>query len=573
MLRSIRSRLLALVLAVALPLLGVLVWVFWAEISRVHNSARDLALRIARSIASDLRLSHEHPRALFDQMSKRAKVRHPRPNDCDTYFDIVDFYPQYLNLLLYDTAGNIVCSSTPSAADARYSAVIEPAITKYLRAAHSGKLETMVAPIRGKWISVVFQPVMDGPKTTGVLALEEYLDLEVDPYPNGTVVTIVDGHGRIIARSPDGPRWIGHSIQEAGLSGLALQGNEGRAEARGIDGVLRQYGYTRVQGSDWLLYVGIPAGVARSAVRSLIVRGITAGLIICALVVLLALQLAATIKSPLDVLANAAQHVAEEGYSGQVPANGPREVAVVGQAFNRMIESRSDAEKALNDSRIQLQALSKKLLDVQEEERSRIAREIHDELGQLLTALNMDIGGLLKSAEPLTPDQKTMSRRIRQALMETMTSVQRIAAELRPAALDDFGLVAAIESDVNNFEQRTGVECDLSFPDDTVSLGPDVDAAIYRIVQEAMTNVARHSDATRIEIRLRRRPDEMLVEIRDDGKGIAPHKLRDRASLGIAGMRERAHRIGAILEVEGIEGHGTIVSVRIPLQNRRAESS
>src|SRR5437763_10152497 len=161
--------------------------------------------------------------------------------------------------------------------------------------------------------------------------------------------------------------------------------------------------------------------------------------------------------------------------------------------------------------------------------------------------MNMDNGGLLKSAEPLSSEQKTMARRIRQALGETITSVQRIAAELRPAALDDFGLVAAIESDVQQFEERTGIECDLSFPDDAISLGPDVDAAIYRIVQEAMTNVARHSDATRMEIRLRRRPEETLVEIRDDGKGIASHKLRARTSLGIAGMRERASRIGGTL--------------------------
>ena len=195
--------------------------------------------------------------------------------------------------------------------------------------------------------------------------------------------------------------------------------------------------------------------------------------------------------------------MADEGYSGSVPDDGPREIAVVAQAFNRMIDNRSDAERALVDSRGQLEALSKKLLDVQEEERSRIAREIHDELGQLLTALKMDIGGLLISAEPLNPDQKMMARRIRQALTQTISSVQRISAELRPAALDDFGLIAAIESDVHTFEERTGVECDLSFPSDTLTFGSEVDAAIYRIVQEAMTNVARHSDATRLEIKLR----------------------------------------------------------------------
>ena len=566
MFRSIRSRLLGLVVSVALPLFGVLTWVLWAEISRVHNSARDLALRIAVSSAADIRSANERPRALLKRMADRSKIRRAEAHDCDPYFDIVDFYPQYLNLLLYDLEGNLVCSATPSRADAALTAMAEPIIRTHLRNSGASSFQTLVLPIRGKWIAVLFEPVLEGTRLKGILALEEYLDLDVNAYPNGTVVTIIDGRGRVVARSPEGVDWVGRNIGATSLGRMALEGRESRAEARGIDGVLRQYGFTRVEGSDWRVFVGIPAGVARAAVRLLLQRGIAAGLLIFLVMLLFALQLAARIKTPLDGLAHAAQRVAEEGYSGRVPAEGPREIAVVGQAFNRMIESRSDAERAVIESRAQLEALSKKLLEVQEEERSRIAREIHDELGQLLTALNMDIGGLLKSAEPLSAEQTTMTRRIRQALTETMSSVQRIASELRPAALDDFGLVAAIESDAQTFEQRTGIECDLSFPDDSVSLGADVDAAIYRIVQEAMTNVARHSDASRLEIRLRKRPDEMLVEIRDDGKGLPSPKLRDRTSLGIAGMRERARRIGATLEVQGIEGQGTIVSVRIPLQ-------
>ena len=568
MLQTIRARLVALVLAVALPLFGVLVWVFWAEIARVHNSARDLALRIAISIASDVRDANQRPRSLLQQMAQRPKIQHAVRGDCDSYFGIVDFYPQYLNLLQFDPAGNLVCSSTPAAADARYSSIADPLIKARVRQTHGRNIDTMVIPAKGKWILVLFQPLGNGQ-----LALEEYLDLDVRPYPTGTVVTVVDGHGKVIARSPEIANWLGRDVRN-NLGTISQHGHQGSAEARGIDGVPRQYGYTHINHSDWILYVGIPAGIARSQVRSLVIRGISAGIIICFVVLLFALQLATTINRPLHALARTAQRVAVEGYSGNVPADGPREVAVVGQAFNRMIASRSDAERALVDSRAQLEALSKKLLEVSEEERSRIAREIHDELGQLLTALNMDIGGLLRSAEPLKPEQKMMALRIRHALSETLSSVQRIASELRPAALDDFGLIAAVESEVRTFEERTGIECELSLPeDDTLSLGPDVDAAIYRIVQEAMTNVARHSDASRLEIRVRQQPDETLVEIRDDGKGIPASKLSDRNSLGVAGMRERARRIGATLEVEGIVGHGTIVSVRIPVKTAQTARS
>src|SRR5207245_5691470 len=182
-----------------------------------------------------------------------------------------------------------------------------------------------------------------------VLALEEDLALSVDAFPTGTVVTLVDGHGTILARSSDGERWIGYNIRSTGLDVLAQQGQKGRAEARGVDGVLRQYGFTRIDGSDWALYVGIPAGIARSAVRDTISRGAAAGIIICLVVMLIALQLATTIKRPLDGLARAAPRVADEGYSGSVPDDGPREIAVVAQAFNRMIDHRSDDERALRD--------------------------------------------------------------------------------------------------------------------------------------------------------------------------------------------------------------------------------
>ncbi|PYQ54030.1 MAG: hypothetical protein DMF59_00030 [Acidobacteria bacterium] len=566
MLQSIRSRLIALVLAVALPLLGLLVWVFWSEVSRVHNSAQDLALRIARSLASDLSDSNARANALLTRMVGRPKIRHATAGDCDSLFAIVDFFPQYLNLVLFDTRGNIVCSATPTEADAKISAAAESLISARLRSAPNASLETIVLPIAGKWISVDFRATRDGNAVTGILALEQYLDLDVGAFPTGTVVTLVDANGRIAARSPDGERWLGRDYSATGAGRIATTAREGRAQARGVDGVTRQYGFTHVPGRDWLVYVGIPAGVGRAAVRSLIVRGLSAGMIIFAVVLLLALRLARTIKSPLDVLAGAAKRVADAGYVGQVPADGPREIAVVAQAFNHMIESRSEVETAL-------EALSKKLLDVQEEERSRIAREIHDELGQLLTALKMDIGGLLISAEPLNPDQKMMARRIRQALTQTISSVQRISAELRPAALDDFGLIAAIESDVHTFEERTGVECDLSFPSDTLTFGSEVDAAIYRIVQEAMTNVARHSDATRLEIKLRQNDGVASLEIRDDGKGIPAEKVRDHRSLGIIGMRERARRIGASVEVEGVEGRGTTVSVRIPVPAAQAGAS
>jgi two-component system, NarL family, sensor histidine kinase UhpB len=143
--------------------------------------------------------------------------------------------------------------------------------------------------------------------------------------------------------------------------------------------------------------------------------------------------------------------------------------------------------------------------------------------------------------------------------------VQRISSELRPGVLDDLGLLPAIEAEASRFEERTGIECELSLPgEDELHLEGAAVTAIYRIVQEALTNVSRHANATRVELRLRQRSEELLLEIRDDGRGITAEEVKDTYSLGLIGIRERADLAGGTVHIEGVSGRGTIVSVRIP---------
>jgi signal transduction histidine kinase len=559
-------RLFALVAAVAVPLLGVLGWVSWAEFERVHRDARELALRIARSYAADIEAANVRSAHLLDRMSERPKIRNAHAGDCDSLFAIVDFFPQYITLLLYDPSGALICASTPQESDQRLAAIAERDVTAYLGAGSPQLDVPILRKFGDEWVSIAFRNVQSNGQHTGVLALVQSFDLDVSSYPEATVLTVADSRGRVIARSVRAEKWLGRNVHESELAKLTLTPGEGRVQARGVDGQLRQYGYTRVAGTGWHVFVGVPAGVAMAAVWSLALRGITAGAIVLVIVVLLAYRLAATIERPLEVLATAAQRTGVEGYGVKVPTGGPHEVAMVAEAFNRMVDSRADAENALVESRHQLQALSKRLLDVQEEERARIAREVHDQLGQALTALKMDVGGLLRETPPQTPQQEAMTNRIRTTLDDTLDAVQRISSELRPGTLDDFGLTAAINSDVRAFEERTGIECEVSFPEADPPLEVDTQTAVYRIVQEAMTNVARHSDATRVEIRARVRGDEMVIEVRDDGRGIRPEEIDARDALGLAGMRERARLVGGSLDVEGVDGRGTIVSLRVPLR-------
>jgi signal transduction histidine kinase len=244
-------------------------------------------------------------------------------------------------------------------------------------------------------------------------------------------------------------------------------------------------------------------------------------------------------------------------------SQGPLEIVGLAATFNEMLERREKAEQRMHDSEQQLKALSDRLLLVQEEERSRIARELHDDLGQSLTALKMDVLGLLaKAGSDVRPS--ALSERIIRTIDSTVTAVQRISSELRPSVLDDLGLVVAIESEAQLFEERSGIECELSLQADT-AIEQSRATAIYRIVQEALTNVVRHSNATRVELRLRQRAGELLLEVRDDGRGVTLEQIADPSSLGLIGIRERAHLIGGTVHIEGVAGRGTIVSVRIPL--------
>ena len=215
----------------------------------------------------------------------------------------------------------------------------------------------------------------------------------------------------------------------------------------------------------------------------------------------------------------------------------------------------------------QLRALSAHVEEVREDERTGIAREIHDELGQALTALKIElswIGRRLADAPVPVDAIGDKLRALTKMTDEVIDSVRRISAELRPGALDDLGLVAAVEWEVQQFERRTGVACAVQADVDDALLGRDVSTAVFRILQEALTNVARHAEAARVEVRLTLRGDRLHLEVHDDGKGITPESAFAPNAFGLLGIRERALRLGGSATVIGGEKQGTTVTVDVP---------
>jgi PAS domain S-box-containing protein len=233
--------------------------------------------------------------------------------------------------------------------------------------------------------------------------------------------------------------------------------------------------------------------------------------------------------------------------------------------IQRDITDRTVAAAELEQSRAELRALAARIQATREEERTRIAREIHDELGQALTALKLDLAWLEKEGRGTSSGKfKVNEVSITARIDETMEIVRRIASELRPSVLDQLGLEAAIEWLVQESARRTGIEITLraeEFP----ALSDQVASHAFRILQEALTNVTRHSQATRVDVTVRNLGTNLILGVEDNGIGMVPQSLSGVRSLGMVGMRERAVACGGSLMVRGQPGHGTAIVVTIPI--------
>ena len=225
----------------------------------------------------------------------------------------------------------------------------------------------------------------------------------------------------------------------------------------------------------------------------------------------------------------------------------------------------------LRQSRELLRQLSAHHETVREEERKRIAREIHDELGQKLTALQLEVAMLNAKLGDLHPALGDKTRSILELIDATMESVRTIATDLRPAVLD-LGLVPAIEWQVQEFAQRSGIACELAISDDDITLDDNRATAIFRILQESLTNIARHAHASRVDIALHEADGTLVMEVADNGIGIAQGDTRKVASFGLVGIRERVHMLGGELRIEGGPRRGTALTISIPTAVEAAAS-
>lgn len=235
--------------------------------------------------------------------------------------------------------------------------------------------------------------------------------------------------------------------------------------------------------------------------------------------------------------------------------------------ISREITDLKRTEQELRESRSQLRELSAYLQSVREEERTRIARELHDELGQTLTAIQLGLGALEGAIQAGSERAAVESglESLKSLAQGATNAVQRLATDLRPPILDGLGLAAALDWQMEAFGERSGIEFSLSLPPQPLNLSGEVETAIFRIVQEALTNVSRHADASRVDVAVQLSDSELKLNIADNGKGMLLSNSAQHRRLGLVGMRERAHMLGGAFKLQSSPGKGTKIEVRLPV--------
>jgi signal transduction histidine kinase len=301
------------------------------------------------------------------------------------------------------------------------------------------------------------------------------------------------------------------------------------------------------------LRIGVSLARLRSEVRQMRVAIGALGALILGAGLLAVVLLSNVLTRPLRDVAAGAQQIAAGDLAHRVPEGRNDEIGQLASSFNDMAARVAERDASLRQ-------LSKRMLSIQEQERVRIAREVHDELGQALTAMKIDIQQLAKREPSLAEPLGGISR----AVDTTVDLVRRIATDLRPSILDDLGVTAALEQQLRRLRESTGMQTTL-----TVAEEPELDmltgVTLYRIAKEAIANVVRHAEATEVEISLAIERDCAVLEIRDNGKGMSHEQIASAHALGLLGMRERAELLGGSVTIDSGEGEGTRVRATLPL--------
>jgi signal transduction histidine kinase len=572
--RTLRARLTALACLATLP---AFIFVFYvaakerkAVLHRIEAESRYVADLASREHAHQVLGASR----LLDRLASLPSSDGVSRNLPQVLPTILKGFPQFANLGLLGLDGRITFSSVPPHHKVNMASL--PVFQQALTSNDVVVGSYLVGLIVERPILLIAKAVRDrhGAPTQVLFAALDLAWLgelaQQAGLPSDNALFIVDRHGTVLASSVGNALSRGRSNAIIGFDRLIRRPNV-MTRCETPDGTPRLAVATPLKGiRDVWVVVGPPEAGSYSAADNIFYRD----LVVLAMLAILAVasSLAATEFSVLgDIrkLAAATYRFGKGDLDARVPVPRPYgEIRDVTTTFNAMADSLESRHHEAIRAQEQLRALSDRLQTARETEAARISQELHDELGQELSVLRLEVERLRRKVvnpqqgqpQELTPLIEELGERID----ATVRSVRRIASELRPGVLDRLGLLAGIEWLLNELERRTGIAASLTAGGIGDKVDADVSTAVFRITQEALTNVVRHAKASAIDVELFGTADAITLCIADNGEGFDAAAERRAPSLGLFGMKERARGVGGALEINGIPGGGTTIRVVIP---------
>ncbi len=400
--------------------------------------------------------------------------------------------------------------------------------------------------------------------------------------PQGSTLIQIDDGGDILTYEPYLRKWTEPDHFNPSLLQWILKHKTGVKKTIGDDGVSRIYAFAPAPSSlnarRHYISLGIPQKIAFATSQRVFARNIILLGFIAILAVLIIWWAGdALVLRRVNMIVKASRMLAKGDLATRIgPIRGGDEISHLARVFNDMaaaLELREmrefEAKEALKRSREQLRDLASYLQDVREQERTRIAREIHDDFGQSLTILKMDLSWLKKHMIQDQPQVQNKIDAMFKVIDASLQTLHTVSSELRPVILDDFGLESAIEWQAEEFQNRTGVRCRVDSSIADLDLTKEQSTAVFRIFQETLTNIMRHSGAAEVNVRLEKNEDTLMLEVADNGRGISEAEISNSQSFGLLGIRERLYPLNGQVDFIGHPNKGTRVIVRVPTSGKR----
>jgi signal transduction histidine kinase len=635
---NLRARLVAVIFLALLPAFVLLVTVAEFERSRALENARLESAAMVQLLKTQVVELTGSTQQVFELLASLPETQNPGATGCNERLaQTFAVSHDYLSLSVASPSGDVMCIAARGPLSATINVRDQAYFQRAIATIHFAVGGYETGPTPGVRSLTFGYPILDASgRVVAVLGAETDLQAlnarlgGAELYQHAALLA-VDRAGSVILRQPDPQRFLGQNMAAAPLIREITAAREGITQRAGLDGVNRLYAFTTLSAAeavpdaasadassadatDFHILVGFDSDYIFAGVNRML-RNSLMGLSVIGIVAIIAAWISAEV-----MIVKRTQHVVDAALrmrAGDLSAragleNDRSEVGQLARTFDSMAAALQEREEdnrrlieqmqqlnselefrvvkrteqlqitnnKLMDSHAELRRLSKELMRVTEQERTRISREIHDQLGQLLTAVKMELRNVQKDvakgmlAARLAVDDgpyidlPELSGQINAMLDlidETIRAVRRIAADLRPGLLDDFGLVAAVEWQVQEFETRTGIPTMLDADVEEDRLTRDMATAAFRVCQEALTNIARHADATAVRVALATHDGHFTLTVADNGRGIDPEVVRRPRSLGVLGMRERARQLDGSVELApGMDG-GTVMTMVLPI--------